>query len=104
MTAPRLLPGPWFVQGAVRVFARVPGGAVMVAHCGRSSALTHAQAVAHARAVAALPDLIAALEELVAEFDADDAEAASRPGCGGINETGGVTYARAVLAKIRGEA
>lgn len=56
------------------------------------------------RAVNSHAGLVAALEELVAEFDRADLEAGQRPGCYGINETGGIVLARLALRKAKGEA
>jgi len=57
----------------------------------------------NARLIAAAPGMYDALRELVAEFDARDRRAAEEPGCGGINETGGVALARTILARIEGD-
>jgi hypothetical protein len=57
----------------------------------------------NARLIAAAPNLLAALEELLGEWDERDKRAAQEPGCGGLNETFGVTLARAAIAKSKGE-
>jgi hypothetical protein len=64
---------------------------------------TYTEQCANARLIAAAPDLLAALSELLAEWDERDRIAAQEPGCGGLNETGGVVLARAAIAKARGE-
>ena len=58
---------------------------------------------ANARLIAAAPDLLAAIEELVGEFDARSEAAAQEPGVIGLNDTGGIAAARAVIAKAKGE-
>lgn len=47
--------------------------------------------------------LIDALDELVGEHDERARLASAEPGVYGINDTGGIKYARTLLAKIKGE-
>ena len=99
-------PGPWRVEqqddmdveGNGYVWAvRAEGHGSYCQNPARSNSL------ANARLMAASPELLMALEELVAEFDAASEEAAQEPGCGGLAETGGIAYARTIIAKARGE-
>ena len=100
----KITPGPWRLDANS---SHVVNGKNLepVADCRRDS--THPavedRCAANARAIAALPELLAAVEELVAEFDTDSARAAEQPGYGGIPDTGGILAARAALAKALGE-
>ncbi|KKM74805.1 hypothetical protein LCGC14_1396680 [marine sediment metagenome] len=54
-----------------------------------------------ARLIATAPELLAALKELVTEFDADSDRAAEQPGYIGLAETGGLILARAAIIKAK---
>ena len=57
-----------------------------------------------ARLIAAAPEMLDALKELIAEFDEESRQIADTdPGCYGLVETGGIAYARALLARIEGK-
>ena len=57
-----------------------------------------------AQLFASAPLLLAALKELVAEFDRREADEIAAQGCYGINPTGGIIRAKRVLAQLRGDA
>lgn len=92
-------PGPWHVGMKPGPIIYGPHGEQIADM--RSPMLEADEHNANARLIEAAPDLLAALAELVAEFDADSDRAAEAPGIGGLNETGGIAYARTVLARVR---
>lgn len=95
-------PGPWayapILTGDFAIYADFDGGKkIAVVDAWRP------EGEANARLIAAAPDLLFALEELLAEFDARDRDAQREPGCMGIRETGGIVEARAAVSKARGQ-
>lgn len=56
----------------------------------------------NARLIAAAPEMLYALREVVAEFDGRSDRAAEEQGCGGIADTGGISYARTIIRQIEG--
>ena len=89
-------PGPWTADSLNCVWRGGPDiNGVLVANCNNSKMPTAAhpeQATANARLIAAAPDLLAALQELVAEEDGDF-----------HNSTEGFNMARAAIAKARAD-
>lgn len=101
---------PWSAR-----FAVVEKDNKSIARCvGESQAVSDGNALAYANAArivacvnalagmnpGAVAGVVAALGELVAEFDADSDRAMNEPGHGPLNETGGIVLARMALAKI----
>ena len=94
-------PGPWTMPREVPATIYGPDG-YQVATLPRTNR-GRVEREANARILMSAPSMLSALEELLAEFDADSDKAAQEPGCGGLNETGGIVLARAAIAKARGE-
>ncbi len=90
-------PGPWEytkVPDLPRVRERKSGQGFLIANCENSSWLPKDETVANARLIAAAPELLTALEELVAEAD-------NRPLKQGefYPDTGGLILARDAIIK-----
>lgn len=98
-------PGPWAVDPkTLEVYAPDRHGhasAVRVAECGRTL-LPANEMRANAALVAAAPDLLAALSELVAEWDVRHADEDHRTGY--TLDTGGISQARIAIARATGGA
>jgi hypothetical protein len=100
MNRPKMTPGPWAYSSGMVWAGREE---TPIARMDRTTPATSpVERDANARAIAALPDLIGAAREVLAEFDADSADAAREQGCYGLNETGGIEWIRSVLARIDG--
>ena len=92
-------PGPWTVfkspvRKALLIHAKDD---LLVADLGDDETGTQE---ANARLIAAAPDLLAALSELVAEWDNDHADEDHQSGI--TPETGGIILARMAIAKAEG--
>lgn len=90
-------PGPWFITGRMTKYveARIPGRMIQeVASCGPTAADNGYgdQQMANARLIAAAPDLLEALEEIVSAADGD----------GWCQLDANLRKARAAIAKATG--
>ena len=89
-------PGPWFITGSMTKYveARIPGRMIQeVAACGPTAADDGygEQQMANARLIAAAPELLDALEEVVQWLELGDHEGQMH------------SKARAAIAKAKGE-
>ena len=85
--------GPWYssfgdIEGRYDVYCSEQEGTIAQNARGNDATL-----------IAAAPDMLIALRELVAEFEQLSNDAATEQGCYGINETGGLILARAAIAQ-----
>jgi len=92
-------PGPWTVKGVhvgpskhFRAYSIEPN------ICEMNSSLAPDDVSANARLIAAAPQLLEALKELIAEYDAMELTQGCYP-----NETGGMILARQAIAHATGE-
>jgi hypothetical protein len=90
-------PGPWHYTAT----AGEHDFAVYPESTGRDVALIRDFHEPNARLIAAAPDLLEALRELVAEFDTDNEP--TEPGYGPRPDTGGIVLARDAIRKATGE-
>lgn len=96
-------PGPWsMIYENEHYFIDAPHMPLGKRDIARVSLGNRDAAELNARLIAAAPELLEALQELVAEFDKQSEDAAKEPGCYGLNETGGIAYARTIIAKATG--
>ena len=108
-------PGPWglaqYAKGAALPIPFIEHKTIAVfsdgARQGDVAYMQHGlwgddQALANARLIAAAPELLEALQELVAEWDARHAAEDHRSGY--TLDTAGIAMARAAIAKATGEA
>lgn len=93
MTQSQHTPGPWIVQGDTYVTVN----SLIIAHCKQAGNTTLEEAQANARLIAAAPELLEALEDLIgyAEHRFGDNDYYKNHGC--------MNKARAAIAKARGE-
>jgi hypothetical protein len=98
MTVP-FTPGPWNVQSH-DLQQRIKAGAATIALPCMNDHVSALQCSANARLISAAPDLLAALEELIAEWDAMHADEDHRTGY--TLDTGGIRMARAAIARATG--
>lgn len=104
-------PGPWATETwTYEVDRDIPtirtaGDAIAQAlDLWRDGADSTAERDANARLIAAAPDLLAALEEMVSEHDTYWRNTvADNPGYFPPDDTGGLVLARAAIAKAKGE-
>ena len=92
-------PGPWRIVGGTEVRG---GGTIICNTADYRVPNPDLEAVASpdARLIAAAPDLLAALEELIAEWDATHADEDHRTGY--TLDTGGIRMARDAIARATG--
>ena len=92
--------GPWEILAVDDKWSLSPWRAVNIS--GSVVQGTPPMSESDARLIAAAPDALDALKELVAEFDVENEREMQQPGVIGINETEGVKRARAAIAKAEG--
>ena len=99
-------PGPWVCHSGMvwkdgpEVWPQGQENGIPIARMDRDTPETApTERDANAHLIAAAPDLFQALDELVAEFDADSAKVVEDGRGFGLNETFGIELARAALAK-----
>jgi len=116
---PNHTPGPWYVKAPKVITAPDQRGDRLIYNGIQQHIAEVFQyrdplhrdkdtAIANAHLIAASPDLLAACEELVAEFErAADEELERAMGSGVLpseyNDTAGIAMARAAIAKAKGE-
>lgn len=107
-------PGPWNVSDVFNVPVgpgdipeKAPSAWIDRAHDGIGitfcAHLPRERILADQRLIASAPEMLEALDELVAEFDADVEEYESQQGSGYVPDTFGIELARAAIAKATGK-
>ena len=99
MTTLQHTPGPWEANHAGR---KENGAAARIEHRGSIlayivNANSESEYEANARLIAAAPELLAALREVVGEWDEAHADEDNRTGF--TPDTGGIAFARIIIAK-----
>jgi hypothetical protein len=95
-------PGPWKRGSRILdIVGSKPVTLIATIACPSEHPATEAKAHANSNLIAAAPEMLEALKELVAEFDSRNEEFEDiRPGY--FKDTGGIAYARIIIAKAEG--
>jgi hypothetical protein len=94
--------GPWSVDPSKSFYVFGPARLSKQAGLSHGPFICNASSQANAHLIAAAPDLLYALRELVAEFDSRHADEDHRTGY--TLDTGGIAAARAAIARATGDA